>query len=91
MPRKLKPCGTRAAYMRHYREGQRGNEIDAACREANAEYQRGKSTEADAAQHKLYAAVQWRARRDLSEMFPDEYQQLFNRYMRELRQGRAQA
>lgn len=40
MPRELAKCGTRAAYMRHKR---RGEEVDQACQEANAAYQREKS------------------------------------------------
>ena len=85
MTRKLQPCGTRAAFMRHYRAGLRGDEIDAACREANNEYQRSHPT--NNADHKLYAAAQWRARRDLSERYPDEYEELFHQYMDELRGG----
>ncbi len=37
MPRELQPCGTPAAYQRHYK---RGEEPCGACREAKADYQR---------------------------------------------------
>lgn len=40
MPRELAKCGTRAAYVRHKR---RGEPVDQACQDANAEYQRSKS------------------------------------------------
>jgi hypothetical protein len=84
MARKLQPCGTRGAFMRHYREGLRGDEIDAACREANSAYARNRYANSYKEQHSLYAGAQWRARRDLSERYPDEYEELFHQYLDEL-------
>lgn len=86
--RRLKPCGTTAAYMRHWRLGLRGNEIDAACREAHNRASH-KSRQAGGVTDKIYAAAMWRARRDLAQLFPVEYQKLMEYYIREFRMGHA--
>lgn len=86
MPRwseeKLMPCGTKAAYARHIRAGQRGAEIDLACRLAN---QRDKNSHGKSEADRIYDAAAYRARRDLGYRYPEEYQELLEHYTRELR------
>lgn len=74
--RTLMPCGTRAAYLRHYK---RGEPIDDACRDAYNAYYRDYRKGLPGAVRLRYALVEdarRRAKNRLSDAHPDRFEAL---------------
>lgn len=74
MPRELKPCGTKAAYTRHVR---RGEKIDTACRRA----MRSESTDR---KRTPYRRARQMALRALTARHLDEYRFLLGQALKEI-------